>query len=256
VFRSTSKVPYDHTSVIATTLRWLGRSDEVASFGERAQEAPTFEGVLTLDLPRTDEQELAFLDTPRVIGDLVQYGDSLLLKNQSGVYLSSFYLTMKVAGGGSVIPDSLLGICVDLDIAAYFPTTDGKQPAVLAFVTQAPDPAAQIDDGDQVLIVSREPGLGPRNILGAWADSVDCYYDDEYIVSDDAAKQKWSIQKLAARDQPLRYGDQVFLVNAYYAGGRLTRDPRYFVGSGWITTKSEPDGDYWTIEPAMPAVST
>jgi phospholipase C len=247
VFRATGTVPYDHTSVIATTLGWLGQQDKLAAFGARAQAAPTFEDALTLDQPRTDEADLAFLDTPHAIGDPVRYGDALLLRNQDGQYLSSFYPTLKAAGGGSVIPKSVIGICVDLDIAAYFPRIGGEQPAVLSFVTQAPDPAEEISDDDQVLIVSREPGLGPRNLLGAWADSHDCYYSDEYLDGDDAAKQRWIVSKLAQADQPLRYGDQVYLVNPYYRA-RLTRDRRWVVGSGWLTTAA--DGDYWTIEPA------
>jgi phospholipase C len=253
VFRSTGSVPYDHTSVIATTLKWLGHGDKLASFGDRAQAAPTFEGVLTLDRPRTDETALPFLDTPRAVGDLVQYGDSFLLRNQSGQYLTTYYATMKAAGGGSIVGDSVIGICIDLDIAAYFPRIGGEQPAVLSFVTQAPDPAAQIDNNDQVLIVSRELGLGPRNLLGAWADSHDCYYSDEYLDGDNAVKQRWAIQKLADTDQPVRYGDRVFLVNAHYKGARLTRDERWVVGKGWLTT--DPKGDYWTIEPAPARVA-
>ena len=247
VFRSTTSVPYDHTSVIATTLNWIGQADKVAAFGDRAQAAPTFEGVLTLDQPRTDEAQLAFLDTPHAAGDLVRYGDGFLLKNQSGQYLTTSYATMKAAGGGSIIPDSVMGICIDLDIAAYFPRIGGEQPAVLSFVTQAADPASQINNNDQVLIVSREAGLGSNNLLGAWADSHDCYYADEYL-DDNAPKQKWTIQKLANTDQPVRYGDQVYLVNGYYQGARLTRDQRWLVASGWITTDT--NGDSWTIEPA------
>jgi phospholipase C len=252
VFRSTAKVPYDHTSVIATTLGWLGQQNQLAGFGARAQAAPTFEDVLTLDQPRTDEAALAFLDTPHVTGDLVRYGDSFLLKDQNGQYLTSCYPTMKAAGGGSVIPESVIDICIDLDIAAYFPRIGGDQPAALSFVTQAPDPAAQISDHDEVLLVSREPGLGPRNLLGAWDDSHDCYYADEYLDGDNAAKQKWFIQKLVQTGQPVRYGDPVYLVNAYYRA-RLTRDQRWLVGTGWLTT--DPGGDYWTIEPAPTQVA-
>ncbi|HEX8095554.1 alkaline phosphatase family protein [Jatrophihabitans sp.] len=252
VFRSIGDVPYDHTSVIATVLNWVGQGDKVASFGDRAQAAPTFEGVLTLDRPRTDETALPFLDPPHAVGDLVQYGDSFLLRNQNGQYLTTYYATMKAAGGGSIIPDSVISICIDLDIAAYFPRIGGQQPAVLSFVTQAPDPAAQIDNNDQVLIVSREHGLGPRNLLGAWDDSHDCYYYDEYLDGDNALKQRWAIQKLADTAQPVRYGDQVFLVNAHYQGARLTRDERWIVGSGWLTT--DPKGDHWTIEPAPAGV--
>ncbi len=248
VFRSTGGVPYDHTSVIATTLKWIGQSGRAADFGARTVAAPTFEQVLTLDHPRTDETALGFLDTPRAIGDLVHYGDSFVLKNQNGQYLSTFYRTMKVAGGGAVIPDSVMGICVDLDIAAYFPTVGGDQHAVLAFVTQSPDPAGQIDNNAQVMIVSREPGLGPRNILGAWDDSHDCYYYDEYIDGDNATKEKWIVQKLANPNQPIQYGDQIYLVSSFYSGKRLTHDTRLLVASGWITTGA--GGDYWTVEPA------
>ena len=191
--------------------------------------------------------DLSFLDTPRQIGDPVQYGDSFVLKNQNGQYLSTFYRTMKVAGGGAVIPDSVMGICVDLEIAAYFPRLGGDQKAVLAFVTQSPDPAAQINHNTQVMLVSREPGLGDRNILGAWADSHDCYYYDEYLDGDNATKEKWILQKLANTDQPLRYGDQIYLVNSFYQGQRLTQDTRWFQ-SEWITTGA--GGDYWTVEPA------
>jgi phospholipase C len=254
VFRSLGSVPYDHTSVIATTLSWLGQVDTVTAFGARAQSAPTFEGVLTLDQPRTDEAALPFLDTPRAIREVVGYGEPFLLQNQNGQYLTTFYATMKVAGGGSIIPDSVMGICIDLDIAAYFPRIGGEQPAMLSFVTQAPDPDTEIGDGSQVLIVSRESGLGPRNLLGAWDDSHDCYYSDEYLDGDNASKQKWYVQKLGNPHEPVRYGDQVYLLNAYYQGARLTRDERWLVASGWITT--DPSGDSWTIQPAPARVPT
>lgn len=248
VFRSASAVPYDHTSVIATTLKWRGQSGQLAQFGQRAAAAPTFEQVLTLATPRSDEAALPFLDTPHAIGDPVRYGDALLLKNQNGQYLSSFYTTMKAAGGGPVIPNSVISICVDLDVAAHFPTLSDSPSVVLSFVTQAADPPAQISNNAQVTIVSREPGLGPRNMLGAWADSHDCYYYDEFFDGDNAAKEKWILQKRASTNQPLRYGDQVYLVNVSYAGQRLSRDTRWLVGSGYVTTAA--DGDYWTVEPA------
>lgn len=247
VFRSTGSVPYDHTSVIATTLKWLEQSGRLGAFGARAAAAPTFEQVLTLNQPRSDERELSFLDAPRKIGDMVQYGDSFVLKNQNGQYLSTFYRTIKAIGGGSVIPDSVMGICVDLGIAAYFPTLGGDQKATLTFRTQSPDPPAQINHNTQVMLVSREPGLSALNILGAWADSHDCYYYDEYLDGDNATKEKWFIQKLDNTGQPLHYGDRIYLVNAFYEGQRLTRDTRWFQ-SEWITTGSE--GDYWTVEPA------
>lgn len=54
VFRSSTDVPYDHTSLIATILKWKGIPKEAWNMGERVNHAPTFEGVLTRATPRTD----------------------------------------------------------------------------------------------------------------------------------------------------------------------------------------------------------
>jgi len=247
VFRSATQTPYDHASVIATTLKGLRRPDLVEQFGARAKAAPTFEDVLTLQQPRTDAKSLPFLDTARKNGDLVHYGDTFVLKNQNGKYLSPAYGTMKVAGGGSVIPKALLNICVDLGVAAYFPTLgrDGRAP--LAFVTQSPDPPNAIINGVPILLVSREPGPGARNILGAWADSHDCYYYDEYLEGDNRAKQTWFIEIQHPRPNPsLQYGDKIRLANKFYKGQHLSKDGRPFQGE-WLTTSA--NGDWWTVEP-------
>ncbi|MDG5497478.1 alkaline phosphatase family protein [Niveispirillum sp. BGYR6] len=54
VFRSTTDVPYDHTSLIATILKWKGIPKDKWDMGERVYHAPTFEGVLTRATPRRD----------------------------------------------------------------------------------------------------------------------------------------------------------------------------------------------------------
>src|SRR5262249_38578542 len=48
VFREplTSKYPYDHTSILATLLRWQGINPATAGLYNRVALAPTFEGVL------------------------------------------------------------------------------------------------------------------------------------------------------------------------------------------------------------------
>jgi phospholipase C len=247
VFRSTGDVPYDHTSVIATTLKWLGRSDGIAGFGERTAAAPTFEGVLTLDEPRTDERALAFIDTARAIGELVRYGDALVLKNQEGQYLSTFSRAWKV-DVGSAMPSELLDIGLDLDLAACFPTVGNGRTAELVFLTHSPDPPVQINENDRVLIVSREAGLGAFNFLGSWADSSDCYYYDEYLDGENVTRERWVVEKLTQKDQPLRFGERIFLTSEFDAGQRLSRDMRPIVGAPWITTAL--GGDWWTVEPA------
>lgn len=246
VFRSENGVPYDHTSVIASTLKWVGKGDKIKDFGQRTLAAPTFENVVTLDKPRSDATALPFLDTQRFTGDPVRYGESFVLKSQDGKYLTSFYPTMKAVGGGSVVSDAVMGMCIDIGAAANFPTYGGGDKARLSFITTAADPAGQIAHNSTALLVSREPGLWARNTLGAWKDSADCYYDNEYLDGDHLTQQTWTIQKLDNTGQPLRYGDRIYLVNGFFGGQRLTRTT--WPKEGWVTTK--PDGGYWTIEPA------
>lgn len=244
VFRSPTQTPYDHTSVIATILKGIGRPDLVGQFGARARNAPTFEDVLTLRQPRTDARSLPFLDTARKPGDQVHYGDTFVLKNQNGKYLSPAQATMKAVGGSS-IPTALLNICVDLGVAAWFPTLgrDGRAP--LAFVNATADLPPYIQHGVQVMLVSREPGPGARNILGAWADSHDCYYYDEFLEGDNQKKQTWVIQ-FQSSSPMLKYGEKIRLANRFYSGQHLSHDPRLRQG-GWLTTTK--DGDWWTVEP-------
>lgn len=250
VFRSETNTPYDHTSVIATTLKWLGQPMPPTGFGARTAAAPTFENVLTLTTPRTDAAALPFLDAPRAVGDTVRWGESLVLKNQHGQYLSAFKADLKAVGGAGIIPAGAMGICVDLEIAAFFPTLADEgadvSPARLTFLTPVADPPAGIADGSAVMLVSREPDLWARNALGAWKDSHDCYYDVPYLDGADRAKQTWTLQQVSRPGEPLRYGDRVYLVNGFFAGERLTRDARPVVGAGWITTAD--DGDWWTVE--------
>ncbi|MBS1510041.1 MAG: hypothetical protein JST86_04320 [Bacteroidetes bacterium] len=254
VFRAAGSVAYDHTSVIATTLKWLNQSNRIPEFGLRTANAPAFDNVLTLNTPRTDERNIGFLNAPRKMGDPVQYGDSFILKNQNGQYLSSFFRTLKAGGGGSLIPEGLMGICVDLGIAAPFPTLGGSEIATMSFLTHAPDTPGQISNNAEVLLVSREKGLSAFNILGAWKDSSDCYYYDEYIDGDHATMEKWVMQKVSNPNQPLHYGDQFYLVNAFFTNQRLSNDPAWFSSIGWVTTKA--GGDYWTVEPVDTSLQT
>jgi phospholipase C len=54
VFRSPGPVAYDSTSIIATLLDWYGIPKARWWMGERVNHAPTFEGVLQCNTPRTD----------------------------------------------------------------------------------------------------------------------------------------------------------------------------------------------------------
>jgi phospholipase C len=246
VFRSPTSVPYDHTSVIATTLKWLGQDGRVASFGERTKSAPTFDDVLTLSQPRTDASDIGFLDVKRKIGDAVQFGDLILLENQNGKYVTAASRTMKV--GAALPSDDLMGFAVDLNLAAYFPTLGDNTRATLSFETAQADAPSQVPDGARLFIVTQEPGVGAANFLGAWSDSHDCYYYNNYVQGGYTENETWVVKQVDKQGHPLCYGDKIYLENIHFAGQRLTHDSRPFQ-SGWITTVA--GGDYWTIEPAV-----
>lgn len=245
VIRSTSGTPFDHTSVISTTLKLLGQSSKTASFGERTKNAPTFEQVLTLTTPRTDADKIGFMLTARKMGDAVQYGDPILLKNQRGDYITTFQRSMKAVT--SLPSDDLMGFAVDLNLAAFFPTLGEGKKASLTFRTAQADVPQQIPDGANLFIVTLEPGVGSNNFLGAWSDSHDCYYYNNYFQGSYAGNETWIVKQVDHHGQGLKYGDKIYLENVHFTGQRLSKDTRPFQGE-WITTSS--GGDYWIIEPA------
>ena len=57
MFRSSDRIQkYDHTSLIATVLKWRGIDPKTAGLGDRVAHAPTFEAVLADEL-RSDVPE-------------------------------------------------------------------------------------------------------------------------------------------------------------------------------------------------------
>lgn len=54
VFRSPTAIPFDHTSVIATVMKWAGLDPTSGVLGARVAAAPTFEDALSLSAVRTD----------------------------------------------------------------------------------------------------------------------------------------------------------------------------------------------------------
>lgn len=58
VFRSSTPVAFDSTSILATLLHWYGIPKPSWALGERTQHAPTFEAVFQRSTPRHDEPTL------------------------------------------------------------------------------------------------------------------------------------------------------------------------------------------------------
>ena len=231
--------------MIATVLKLFGASDQTATFGARAANAPTFEGVMTLSTARTDAADLAFMDKVQATGDPLNWGDQFLLQNQDGRYLTAFEAALKM-GEIPGLPSGLMGMCVDLELGALFPTLGEGASAPMSFVTSAPDTSGQVPDQACAMLISRETGLSAADALGRWTGSHDCYYFPPYSMGTEVANQTWTVQNHSRPGQPLCYGDQVVLTNAAFNEG-LSRDTRLFQG-GWISTSATPDA--WTILPA------
>ena len=64
VFRSTTNVPYDHTSILATLRDWLPIPDDRMLTSQRVKNAPTFGNVLSLSQVRQDKPAITASCTP------------------------------------------------------------------------------------------------------------------------------------------------------------------------------------------------
>ncbi|WP_438011894.1 alkaline phosphatase family protein [Sorangium sp. So ce321] len=240
VFRSTREQPFDHTSLIATILKWYGEERLLPMFMERAMGAPTFEGVVTLEEPRRDERDVRFLQVAREPGEAFNYFDRFHLRSDRGERLSS-----------AVKERTILGLlsASDPEVAEYFPTLGGE--AVELFLEKSSRDArpGEVRDGDEVALASTEASIGAFNMLGAWSDARNCYYFNDYDPVLDRTrytKQTWTIES-AVKGRPVRFGDAVAFRNKH-SGAYLTRS------ENGVTTRR--DAYFWIIEPiASPAAA-
>src|SRR5271165_3566201 len=241
VFRSTTSVPFDHTSIIATILKWRGLENK--DFGERTKQAPTFDNIVSLSTPRTDEKDVRFVKLSHKVGEPVRYYDRFYLRDAIGKYISGFR-------EHAVFPGSFFS--EDPTFSEYFPIQAYVHPTVrrptqfyLQNVTNRPD-SGEISTGvkTEVRLIATDHGLGSYNVLGAWKDSRDCYYFNDYMEGDNSKKETWIVIKTDQSN--LRFGDKVFLQNKYWDGQRLAPDSLYH---NYITTNKS--DYYWTIEPIM-----
>lgn len=210
VFRSPTGVPYDHTSLIATVLKWRGLEGQIPEFGQRTANAPTFDGVLSLKSARTDEKAIRFLRTHRR-GSPLAFHDRFWLKDYKGRYIAGFKEHY-------VMPFSTFGI--DPNLSEFFPVLDGSAPpekrTEFYFVNAAdrPDPGDILASPDRkVRLVAADSGLGAYNVLGAWRDSTDVYFFNDYLEGDNNERQNWTLVK--EKPGPVHFGDQVAIQSTY-----------------------------------------
>lgn len=229
VFRAPGAQPFDHTSMIATVLEWMlppGVERSTWGLGERVNSAPTFDGVVTRDEPRTDDA----LAPPTPVSDAIRYGDAIVLVHLDGPQAISAAYT---------------------GVAYHYPTLAEGAPQRLDFRNGF----GVVQDGDIVQVrtdeylepfarVSAGVFAGIRNFLGAWHSDPDCYYfssDD----TKDYQEEYWAIRRVGSSGGPIMVGDRVQLVNQCFSGQALCADGTY------LTTMAG-SAEYWTVQ--RPAV--
>ncbi|WPB80740.1 alkaline phosphatase family protein [Archangium violaceum] len=217
LLRSSTEMPFDHTSVIATLLEWKGIDRSQWGLGERVANAPTFEKVLTRSTPRTDN---IFSRPSPAVGTPLEFGAPFCMRHKNGEYVTNAY-------SGKLY---------------YFPRLGQVGRVALDFRLGQ----GVVQSGAVVQLRTSEVLPDTRlvpNFLGAWSDDHDCYY---YCSDDtkDYGQQYWKVTRADGSSGPIRYGDEVHISSNFekFLGQRLCKDGQ------WISTASGAS-DTWIIEP-------
>lgn len=227
VIRSGSpSYPFDHTSLIATLLKWKQIDPKRWQMGARVAKAPTFEEVITEKVPRSDPiiTDTSFLPSQK---QSLNMGDRIVLKDPKGKYLKMSKLDRFVSVGP-----------VDESITVQFCPCAGK-----------------ITHGSFALIRLYDPSLSDEYVLDCSSLIGDCHF----------AKichkpcQWWTIK---SADFPylgyeIKNGDRVYFeCHTYldlltYVPGRLATRDSVLLGKA-VNTKpiigEDADVYYWIIE--------
>lgn len=215
-------IPFDHTSMISTLLKWRNVDKSKWNMGRRVDIAPTFESVITLTEPRQDcvvGAETTSLD------NVVQLGDAFCLRNKNGNYLSASKWVNRATVGSK--EDKLTLVC----------SGSGKLTHGSFSIFNAPN---YIENG--------------LSLLGRQSKLFDCAFSHDI----QNPNQWWTIKSV---DRPylgaeICYGDKVYIENHVYRDlfqlvpGRLCEHDgllgKYAVAKP--ITKSNSEDNYWFIE--------
>jgi phospholipase C len=191
LFRSDNPhIPFDHTSIIATLLKWKHIDKSKWRLGNRVAIAPTFDPVITLATPRTDQIIPGDKDdsADANVNDVVKMGDKFYIKDAEGNYLiKSPKLFKHTAHVGSVN-----------DRVAY----------------EFAGGVGNVKVGSFALIQCCDSSLEEKNLLQTSLTDSDCIFG----LNSQNPKQWWSIKCMGnnCTGTNIRYGDKVYLENHLY----------------------------------------
>lgn len=215
IIRSDTDIPFDHTSLIATILKWRHVNPSQWNMGNRTQAAPTFENVITLTEPRQDASLPA--------SNVVQMGDKFYLRDKNGNYLShsELFFRWDARYGSDKVPISFMG------------------------------GSGAITHGSFVMIQSHDPSLEGSNLLGTSLFHYDCIY----AANEHTSGQWWTIKSVdhSTLGAKIQYGDRVYLENhiyddlLQYVPARLGIDESFF--GEFLKTQSvaQKDSNHWWV---------
>lgn len=228
---SDPEVPFDHTSLLSTLLKWLNVNKADWKLGKRVDAAPTFDTVVELDEPRTDG--ILTLNGAQPIfapENVVKINEPFYLRDRYGEYAAVTNLKYKHL--------ALIG--------------KPENKTVLSFVGDE----GSIRHGSSVIIQSHDPLLGSENILENAMESSVCGYGYNLHVP----RQWWTIKSVDKPylGHPIQYGERVYLENNSFFNFiecvpvRLAK--RDTIGGSILVTRSIADEvavqEVWTLERA------
>lgn len=216
------EVPFDHTSTLATILKWKNVDPAQWNLGARVAVASTFEHVLGRTDPR---QDYVLVDDNVTLPcvkpeNVVKMGDKFYLKDRYGSYLT-------------LVKNFIF-----------------HEKAVLEFFGGS----GKITHGSFALLKANAPFLDNQNFLETSLSDYDCHF----AANNHSSGQWWTIKSV---DTPyvgmdIQFGDKIYLENHIYLDlfqyvpCRLTQTHRPF--ANFLRTKtiveSGSDSCYWTIE--------
>lgn len=222
-------IPFDHTSIIATILKWKNIPPEKWNMGKRVAQAPTFDRVVTCCESRKDATINPFnFPLSQRDENVLQMGDKFYLQYNDGCFLSKF------------APISKKFACLkpNKEDGFRFEFTGG---------------AGKITHGSFVLIKSDDPLKDDANMLENLLSLHDCVYEK----NSHSIGQWWTVKSV---EHPylgaeIHYGDKIYLESHVYLDlfqyvpGRLAHQSDLIENLIITRPVSEEESDtfYWTL---------
>lgn len=219
VIRGEGDYPFDHTSFIATLLKWKNIDPSEWNMGNRVACAPTFEGVITETVPRKDPI------LSRGVAEILIYKESLNM-------------------GDPIVLKDHIGNCLKVSLLDSFATVGSKSVPI-----QFSPSGGKITHGSFVLVQCDQYVLDSNSVIG------DCYFN----ANTHTPNQWWTVKSVdhPHLGYEIKNGDRIYLESHVYIDpltyvpGRLTTSLSLLLGTS-VTTKpineENADACYWTIE--------